>query len=161
MTLRLVLVAIGVAILTALGISVSNAYKAKGQLALAETALTTAAHELDDLRKGMAKTQALQGTYENELSTLRAGAAVPPPVVRVCRPTTAPVLSRPAPGPSSDPTATAGPRELRTTDASDTGPNSGPDIGPALIALSRDADLVLAQCRVTRAYALDVAHAVP
>lgn len=135
-------------------VSVRGAYKAKAELADTRQELKEARSQNAALNRAIATSQRLQVNYEKELSTLRTGAVRPAPVVRLCRaaPETAPARAAPAPGDSGT-AAPSGP--LRTADAG--GDPAGPDIGPALIAIARDADALLARCRLAQAYSLEVA----
>lgn len=104
-----------------------------------------ASHEKDlkDLRKQVKDAQDASQSHLDELATLRAR-PVPTAPVRLCR-ESRPGVSSTAPSTTGIPEAAAGTGLLQPERRRDSEP--GPDIGPELRALWREADELLALCR--------------
>ncbi len=128
-----------------------HAFEWRAERDRAETALVGAANTIRKMKTAELISQGLQVNYENELSTLRTGRDVPAPVVRLClaaAPTASPVRAIPAPASGSHDTlaGTGGDGGGHAQD-----PVPGTDIGPALIQYARDADELVARCRLSQA----------
>jgi hypothetical protein len=89
--------------------------------------------------------------YQDELKALRITAlAQPARVVRLCRPAGGSAGSAGTASQSGPDGAATGAGEL--SEATGSGVEQGPDIGPELYAIADDADRIVAQCRALQEY---------